>query len=71
MEAAYERETFAEPVRELLWFKDFCPKMVASAVEVLEGIIKEMRIDENSSGEFRFIAQLGVNICEEKGRRQF
>ena len=33
--------------RENGLFKDFCPKMVASAVDVLEGIIKEMRIDEN------------------------
>ena len=26
-------------------FKDFCPKMVASAIEILEGIIEEMRND--------------------------
>ena len=47
-EAACERETFAEPVRERLWFKDFCPKMVASAVDVLESVIEEMRKNENS-----------------------
>ena len=31
--------------RENNLFKDFCPKMVASAVEILEGIIEEMRND--------------------------
>lgn len=43
--------TTAEGVRfarENGLFKDFCPKMVASAVDVLESIIEEMRNDENS-----------------------
>ncbi|MBR4605529.1 MAG: C_GCAxxG_C_C family protein [Lachnospiraceae bacterium] len=34
--------------RENGLFKEFCPKMVASAVDILESIIGEMRKNENS-----------------------
>ena len=34
--------------RENGLFKDFCPKMVASAVDILESVIEEMREKENS-----------------------
>ena len=37
--------------RENGLFKDFCPKMVASAVDVLESVIEEMRKNENSQHE--------------------
>ena len=34
--------------RENGLFKEFCPKMVASAVDILESVIEEMRKNENS-----------------------
>lgn len=37
--------------RESGLFKNFCPKMVESAVDILEGIIEEMRKDANDDDQ--------------------
>ena len=37
--------------RENGLFRDFCPKMVASAVEILEGIVQEMKNDGTDNGQ--------------------